>query len=42
MDFLANIFTQKYFVYWVEFLVILGIVIFIVYISHSLNLFKRD
>lgn len=42
MDFLGNIFTQKYFVYWVEFLVILGIVIFILYISYSLNLFKRD
>lgn len=38
----AEIFSRKYYIQWVEILVIIAIVIFMAYISYSLNLFKKD
>jgi len=35
------IFPDRFYVYWVEILVILAIMIFVLYVSYSLNLFKR-
>ncbi len=41
-DILKKIFSDsRFYVYWVESLVILAIVVFILYLSYSLNLFKK-
>lgn len=42
MDVLRNLFSPKYYFYWIEILVIIAIVLFLLYISFSLNLFKKD
>lgn len=39
---LTDLLSFKYLIYWVEILVILSIVLLVVYVSFSLNLFKRN
>lgn len=39
---MSSVFDFKYLIYWVEILVILSVVLFAVYVAHSLNLFKRS
>lgn len=41
MDFLNNLLTPATHVYWVESMVILCIVLFLAYLSYSLNLFRK-
>jgi hypothetical protein len=41
MGFLFDLFSMNYYVYWVESLVILAVILFILYVSYSLNLFKK-
>lgn len=38
----ADLLSFRYYVYWVEFLVIISIVVLAVYLGYALNLFKRD
>jgi hypothetical protein len=42
LDWLGAVFSPRYYIQWVEILVILGIVVFMLYISHALNLFKKE
>jgi hypothetical protein len=39
---LTDLLSFKYLIYWVEILVILAIVLLVLYVSFSLNLFKRN
>lgn len=39
---LTDLLSFKYWIYWVEILVIVSIVFLVVYISFALNLFKRN
>lgn len=42
MDFLNSLFTTTTHVYWVESMVILCIILFLAYLTYSLNLFRRE
>ena len=42
MDLLNNLFTPATHVYWVESMVILCILVFLFYVSYSLNLFRKE
>lgn len=42
MKMLTDLLSFKYLIYWVEILVIIAIVLLVVYVSFSLNLFKRN
>ena len=42
MDLLTNLFSPKYYVYWVEILVIIGIVVFLLFLAYSMNLHKKE
>ena len=42
MDLLTNLFSPKFYVYWVEILVILAIVIFLLFLGYSMNLHKKE
>lgn len=42
MGFLKDLFSDKYYLYWVEITVIAAIVIFILYIAYALNLHRKE
>ena len=42
MDFIKGLFSLSSYVFWVESLVIVAILVFAAYIAISLNLFKKD
>lgn len=42
MDLLTGFFSQEQYVRWMEVLVIISILAFVIYIAYCLNLFKKE
>lgn len=42
MNFLGNIFSDNFFIYWVEIVTILAMLTLLGYVLYILNVFKKD